>query len=67
MLVSICCGRSSIAHRRKAIKSFVYKVLRIQRRIGIMQIHLKYKAESQGVVEHRHCEPIKSFRFGIIL
>lgn len=34
---------------RKAIKSFVYKVLKIQRQTGLMQIHSKYKAKSQSM------------------
>ncbi|EGW06075.1 hypothetical protein I79_018032 [Cricetulus griseus] len=67
ILESICCGRSGIAHRREAIKISAYKVLKIQRGTGLMQIHLKYKAKFQGMVEHRHCKSIKSFRFGIVL
>lgn len=35
--------------QRKAIKSFVYKVLKIQRQTGLMQIHSKYKAKSQSM------------------
>lgn len=49
MLESTCCTRSSIAHGRKAIKSFVYKVLKIQRQTGLMQIYSKYKGKSQGL------------------
>lgn len=64
MLEFICSIRSRLAHGRKAIKSFVYKVLRMNRAYANSS---KIQIEVSGFVECRHRKSIKSFRFGIIL
>lgn len=52
ILESTCIvKRSTTVHRRNAIKSFVYVVLRIQIWIVLMQSHKKYKASSRGVIQ----------------
>lgn len=54
--------RSITVHRRNAIKSFIYKVLKIQIWIVLMQSHKKYKASSQGMCNSGTGSDIKSFR-----
>ena len=59
--------RSITAHRRNIIKSFIYKVLKIQIWIVLMQSHKKYKASSQGVCDSGTVNRVKSFRSRIVL
>lgn len=54
--------RSITVHRRKIIKSFIYKVLKIQIRRVLRQSHKKYKASSQGVCGSGTVSRVKSFR-----
>lgn len=54
--------RSVTVHRRNAIKSFLYKVLKIQIWIVLMQSHKKYKASSQEVCDLGTVRHIKSPR-----
>lgn len=55
--------RSITVHRRNAIKSFIYKMLKIQIWIVLKQSHKKYKASSQGMCNSGTVDHIKSFRF----
>lgn len=54
--------RSATVHRGNAIKSFLYKVLKIQIWIVLMQSHKKYKASPQGVCDSGTVRHIKSSR-----
>lgn len=54
--------RSITVHRRNAVKSFIYKVLKIQIWIVLMQSHKKYKASSQGMRNSGTVNHVKSFR-----
>lgn len=54
--------RSVTVHRINAIKSFLYKVLKIQIWIILMQSHKKYKASSQRVCNSGTVCHIKSSR-----